>query len=82
MNILDDAKKIINSAITPINSAITPTNITYGFVGITTAILSYYTFFENDIETPVENQPVQVEQQMPQSVENQQMYGGKRKKNK
>ena len=65
MNILDDAKKIINSAITP-------TNITYGFVGITTVILSYYTFFENDIETPVENQP----------VENQQMYGGKRKKNK
>ena len=73
MNILDDAKKIINSAITP-------TNVTYGFVGITTAILSYYTFFENDIETPVENQSV--EQQMPQSVENQQMYGGKRKKNK
>jgi hypothetical protein len=73
MNILDDAKKIINSAITP-------TNITYGFVGITTAILSYYTFFENDIETPVENQSV--EQQMPQSVENQPMYGGKRKKNK
>ena len=70
MNILDDAKKIINSAITP-------TNITYGFVGITTAILSYYTFFENDIETPVENQPVEQ-----QSVENQQMYGGKRKKNK
>ena len=57
MNILDDAKKIINSAITP-------TNITYGFVGITTAILSYYTFFENDIETPVENQS---------------MYGGKNK---
>ena len=77
MNILDDAKKIINSAITPINSAITPTNITYGFVGITTAILSYYTFFENDIETPVENQSVEQ-----QSVENQQMYGGKRKKNK
>jgi hypothetical protein len=70
MNILDDAKKIINSAITP-------TNITYGFVGITTAILSYYTFFENDIETPVENQSVEQ-----QSVENQQMYGGKRKKNK
>jgi len=70
MNILDDAKKIINSAITP-------TNITYGFVGITTAILSYYTFFENDIETPVENQSVEQ-----QSVENQPMYGGKRKKNK
>ena len=70
MNILDDAKKIINSAITP-------TNVTYGFVGITTAILSYYTFFENDIETPVENQSVEQ-----QSVENQQMYGGKRKKNK
>lgn len=74
MNILDDAKKIINSAITP-------TNITYGFVGITTAILSYYTFFENDIETPLnetnENQPVEQ-----QPVENQQMYGGKRKKNK
>jgi hypothetical protein len=81
MNILDDAKKIINSAITP-------TNITYGFVGITTAILSYYTFFENDIEKPLnetnEDQPVLVEQQIPQSVENQQMYGGKnkRKKNK
>jgi hypothetical protein len=70
MNILDDAKKIINSAITP-------TNITYGFVGITTAILSYYTFFENDIETPVEEQPVLVEQQ---PVENQPMYGGKNKR--
>ena len=69
MNILDDAKKIINSAITP-------TNITYGFVGITTVLLSYYTFFENDIENPLnettENQP----------VENQPLYGGKRKKNK
>jgi hypothetical protein len=76
MNILDNAKKIINSAITP-------TNITYGFVGITTAILSYYTFFENDIEKPLnettENQPVET-----QPVENQSMYGGKnkRKKNK
>ena len=69
MNILDDAKKIINSAITP-------TNITYGFVGITTVLLSYYTFFENDIENPLnettENQP----------VENQPLYGGKKKKNK
>ncbi len=71
MNILDDAKKIINSAITP-------TNITYGFVGITTAILSYYTFFENDIETPL-NETTET-----QPVENQPLYGGKnkRKKNK
>ena len=71
MNILDDAKKIINSAITP-------TNITYGFVGITTAILSYYTFFENDIEKPL-NETTET-----QPVENQPLYGGKnkRKKNK
>jgi hypothetical protein len=64
MNILDNAKKAINSAM---NS----TNITYGFVGITTVILSYYTFFENDIENPL-NEP----------IENQSMYGGKNKRKK
>jgi hypothetical protein len=49
MELLDNAKKQIK------NIANT-TTITYGFIGITTCILSYYTFFENDIETPV-NQP-------------------------
>ena len=49
MDLLDNAKKQIK------NIANT-TTITYGFIGITTCILSYYTFFENDIETPV-NEP-------------------------
>ena len=33
-----------------INAILNPSNISYGFIGITTAILGYYTFFENNIE--------------------------------
>jgi hypothetical protein len=49
MNILDNAKKTLNS-----------TTIAYGFVGITTVILSYFTFFENDIEKPLDDPQLSV----------------------
>lgn len=42
-NSLSDVGKIMN-----------PAFITYGFIGITTVILGYYTFFENNIEEPVQ----------------------------
>ena len=51
MNILDNAKKTLNS-----------TTIAYGFVGITTVILSYFTFFENDIEKPLDDPQLSVPQ--------------------
>jgi len=40
-----------------VNALLNPSNISYGFIGITTAILGYYTFFENNIEDVSE--PVQ-----------------------
>jgi hypothetical protein len=40
-----------------VNALLNPSNISYGFIGITTAILGYYTFFENNIEDVPE--PVQ-----------------------
>lgn len=46
MNILDSAKNT--------------TTIAYGFVGITTLILSYFTFFENDIEKPLDDPQLSV----------------------
>ena len=43
----------INDKITNITKTLMSQNVLmYGFVGITTAVLGYYTFFENDIETP------------------------------
>ena len=43
----------INDKITNITKTLMNQNVLmYGFVGITTAVLGYYTFFENDIETP------------------------------
>ena len=59
MDLLDNAKKQIK------NIANT-TTITYGFIGITTCILSYYTFFENDIETPATEQPAMEQPAMEQ----------------
>jgi hypothetical protein len=54
MSLYDSAKSKINGVLNSIkiaaNASITSTTITYGFIGITTAILSYYTFFEKDIE--------------------------------
>jgi hypothetical protein len=83
MNILDNAKKTLNS-----------TTIAYGFVGITTVILSYFTFFENDIEKPLDDPQLSVPQPLvpqpfmsqplaPQPLAPQQpIFGGKNKRKK
>jgi hypothetical protein len=43
----------INDKITNITKTLMNQNVLmYGFVGVTTVVLGYYTFFENDIETP------------------------------
>jgi len=56
MSLYDSAKSQIKSVTNTIktvaNATINSTTITYGFIGVTTAIISYYTFFENDIEVP------------------------------
>ena len=61
MSLLDSAKyqlKTMTNAIkTAVNATVNSTTISYGFIGISTAILGYYTFFENDIETPAKEQP-------------------------
>jgi hypothetical protein len=54
MSLFDSAKSKINSIA---NATFTSTNVTYGFIGISTAILSYYTFFEKDIEVPLTEEP-------------------------
>ncbi len=54
-NSLSDVGKIMN-----------PAFITYGFIGITTVILGYYTFFENNIEEPVQETLPQEPSFMPQ----------------
>lgn len=55
--------------------------IPYSFIGITTIILGYYTFFEKDIETadktPLPESPSVMQSIMP---EQQQQQGGKHKK--
>jgi hypothetical protein len=80
MNILDNAKKTLNS-----------TTIAYGFVGITTVILSYFTFFENDIEKPLDDPQLSVPPPLvppplvppPQPLAPQQpIFGGKNKRKK
>jgi hypothetical protein len=52
MSLLDTAKSMTNTIKKAINASITSSTISYGFIGISTAILGYYTFFENDIEAP------------------------------
>ena len=47
----------INDKITNITKTLMNQNVLmYGFVGVTTVVLGYYTFFENDIETPQQPQ--------------------------
>ena len=66
MSLYDSAKSQIKSVTNTIktvaNATINSTTITYGFIGVTTAIISYYTFFENDIEvpssSPITNSPI------------------------
>ena len=57
MSLFDSAKSKINSVVNSVkivaNATINSTTVTYGFIGVSTAILSYYTFFEKDIEVPV-----------------------------
>ena len=61
MSLLDSAKyqlkTMTNTIKTAVNATVNSTTISYGFIGISTAILGYYTFFENDIETPAKEQP-------------------------
>ena len=47
MSLLDRAKYQIKSI-----TNLTSSTVSYGLIGISTAILGYYTFFENDIEIP------------------------------
>jgi hypothetical protein len=58
----------INDKITNITKTLMNQNVLmYGFVGVTTVVLGYYTFFENDIETPqLESQPQPQPQSQPQ----------------
>ena len=87
MSLFDSAKSKINSVA---NATFTSTNVTYGFIGISTAILSYYTFFEKDIEVPVTQeptkqnvaeQPVSVAEPVPENIPNvQPQTGGKKHK--
>ena len=50
MNLLDNTQNQIKNIA---KTLLEPSNISYGFIGLTTAILGYYTFFENDIENPL-----------------------------
>ena len=60
-----------------------PSIISYSFIGITTIILGYYTFFEKDIETadktPLPESPSIMQSFMP-SIMPEQQQGGKHKK--
>ena len=57
MNLLDNTqnqiKNITKTLLRPIKTLLEPSNISYGFIGLTTVLLGYYTFFENDIENPL-----------------------------
>jgi hypothetical protein len=94
MSLFDSAKSQLNSVANTIktvaNATINSTTITYGFIGVSTAIISYYTFFENDIEVPqvIEQPTSSVSSPLPtetassvsSSIFGQQQQGGKRKK--
>ena len=47
-----------------------------GFIGVSVVILGYYTFFENNIEIPIESEPQQISEPQPNFV------GGNHKKTK
>lgn len=95
MSLYDSAKSKINGVLNSIkiaaNASINSTTITYGFIGITTGILSYYTFFEKDIEVSpkeeptkqnaIETQPVVEEPEVePPAIEQPPQTGGKTRK--
>lgn len=75
MSLSDSAKSqfdsVINSVKKVANSLFNSTNVTYGFIGVSTVILSYYTFFEKDIEAPPTEEPTKQnvdEQPLPVAV--------------
>ena len=88
MSLFDSAKsqlnRVANTIKTVANATINSTTVTYTFIGVSTAIISYYTFFENDIEVPqvIEQptSPVPTETALPLPDVQQQQQGGKRKK--
>lgn len=94
MSLFDSAKSKINSVVNSVktvaNATFTSSTVTYGFIGISTAILSYYTFFEKDIEVPVieeltkqnvVEQPASVAEPVPENIPNvQPQSGGKKHK--
>ena len=49
-------------------NSINSTTFSYGFIGITTVILGYYTFFENDIEIPAPEQSPIIGQSTPSII--------------
>ena len=57
-----------------------PSIISYSFIGITTIILGYYTFFEKDIETADKTPLPESPSVMPSVMPEQQQQGGKHKK--
>ena len=50
MNLLDNTQNQIQNIA---KTLLHPSNISYGFIGLTTVLLGYYTFFENNIENPL-----------------------------
>ena len=54
MSLLDRAKYQIKSI-----TNLTSSTVSYGLIGISTIILGYYTFFENDIEIPAPEVPIE-----------------------
>ena len=50
MNLLDNTQNQIKNIT---KTLLKPSNISYGFIGLTTVLLGYYTFFENNIENPL-----------------------------
>ncbi len=90
MSLFDSAKSQLNSVANTIktvaNATINSTTITYGFIGLSTAIISYYTFFENDIEVPqvIEQPtsplPTETASSVSSTIFGEQQQGGKRKK--
>jgi hypothetical protein len=68
MSLTENAKQKFNSILTS-----NPTSISYTLIGISTAILGYYTFFGNNISEAVP-EPAITPASTPQ-------FGGKHKKN-
>ena len=50
MHLLDNTQNQIKNIT---KTLLEPSNISYGFIGLTTVLLGYYTFFENNIENPL-----------------------------